>query len=262
MNLSTFLTPNQKVPSRAARAIWLGWVTLILLLWQFWPSAILPRPQEVLQALARLWTEEGLGQQLLTSYGVQFEALMIATIASLALVYTSTIAVIRPVVQFISTWRFVSLGPLVIFFSLLVSSEGHTVKVAVLVFAIAVFYVTSMLPVVLDVPTEELDHARTMRMSEWRTIWEVVVLGRMDIALDMLRQNVAMGWAMLTMVEGLVRSEGGVGTLMLNQLKHFRLAEVLAIVLVLFAVGFLQDLALQGLRRLFFPYADLEKERR
>ena len=65
-------------------------------------------------------------------------------------------------------------------------------------------------------------------MSEWRAVWEVVVLGTADKAFDVLRQNAAIGWMMLTMVEGIARAEGGVGAMLLNQSKHFHLAEVFA----------------------------------
>ena len=72
---------------------------------------------------------------------------------------------------------------------------------------------------------------RVLGASELRILWEVVVRGTLDKALDVLRQNVAMGWAMITMVEGISRAEGGIGALILNQNKHFLLAEVYAILL-------------------------------
>jgi ABC-type nitrate/sulfonate/bicarbonate transport system permease component len=64
---------------------------------------------------------------------------------------------------------------------------------------------------------------RVLGASEGRIFWEVVVRGTLDKALDTLRQNLAMGWAMITMVEGISRAEGGVGALILNQNKHFHL---------------------------------------
>ena len=48
-----------------------------------------------------------------------------------------------------------------------------------------------------------------------------------------MRQNAAMGWMMLTMVEGISRSEGGVGAMLLNQNKHFHLSAVFAIQLTI-----------------------------
>jgi NitT/TauT family transport system permease protein len=63
------------------------------------------------------------------------------------------------------------------------------------------------------------------------------------------------------MVEGIVRSEGGVGVMLLNQSKHFRLADVFAIQFVILLVGLLQDFGIGLARRLVCPYADLKLER-
>lgn len=262
MNQIKVLTPNQKVNKNTMRIIAFGTIVGLILFWQFVPSEFLPRPLDVLGAFPDLWFQDGLGEQLLISYWVQLKAIFIALIVSLILAYAASIPLLRPLVIFISTWRFVSLGPLVVFFTLLLTADGHNLKVSLLVFGISVFYITSMVQVVLDIPTEELEHARTLKMGEWRTLTEVAVIGKLDLALEMLRQNAAMGWMMLTMVEGLVRSEGGIGTLMLNQVKHFHLAQVAAIILVLYIVGFLQDRAMIFMRKVLFPYADLAKERR
>jgi len=74
-------------------------------------------------------------------------------------------------------------------------------------------------------------------MNEWRTSLEVVVFGESDQAFDCLRQNAAMSWMMLSLVESLSRSGGGVGALLLDQNKHFHLDSVLAIQLTIFDVG-------------------------
>src|SRR5260370_2632862 len=98
-------------------------------------------------------------------------------------------------------------------------------------------------------------------MSEGGVVWEVVILGTVDKAFEVLRQNAAIGWMMLTMVEGIARSEGGVGTMLLNQSKHFRLDEVFAIQSVILLVGLLQDHAIGAARRLAGPYAHLTLDR-
>lgn len=46
------------------------------------------------------------------------------------------------------------------------------------------------------------------------------------------------------MVEGITRSEGGIGALLLNQNKYFNLSAVFAIQLTILAYGILQDYAL------------------
>ena len=93
-------------------------------------------------------------------------------------------------------------------------------------------------------------------------VWEVVILGTADRAFEVLRQNAAIGWMMLTMVEGISRAEGGIGAALLSQSKYFRLADVFAIQIVILLVGMGQDYAIGLIRNITCPYATLTLERR
>ncbi|MDQ2730980.1 MAG: nitrate ABC transporter permease [Armatimonadota bacterium] len=252
--------PNQAVSGRTMSVIIAVEVVIALLVWLNSPFKVLPRPDEVLGALRGLWMQEGLGQELIISFKTNLEALLWTVILSLGLAYLTVIPVFRPVVAAVSKGRFLSLVGFTFIFTLIFGG-GHPLKTSLLVFAVTVFYVTSMASVVAAIPREEFDHARTLRMSEWRVVWEVVVLGTADKALEVLRQNAAMGWMMLTMVEGIVRSEGGVGAMLLGESKHFRLAEVFAIQIVILVVGLLQDYGIGLIRRVVCPYAYLTLER-
>lgn len=119
-----------------------------------------------------------------------------------------------------------------------------------------------MVAVVQSVTRNELNHARTLRMPEWQVVWEVIILGRLDVVFDLIRQNFAIAWALLTLVEGISRSEGGVGTMLLNQNKHFHLDAVFAIQIVILLVGIGLDQFIGFLRNLFCPYANLSLDRR
>jgi len=114
--------------------------------------------------------------------------------------------------------------------------------------------------VVSEIPREQFDHMRVLGASELRILWEVVILGTLDKALDILRQNAAMGWMLLAMVETLVRSEGGIGVLLANQSKHLELAQTLALQLVIFTLGMLQDYLLGAFKNLACPHAVLKLE--
>ena len=81
--------------------------------------------------------------------------------------------------------------------------------------------------------------------------------GTLDKALDLLRQNVAMGWAMITMVEGISRAEGGMGAMILNENKHFRLAEVYAILIVILILGLVMDYMMGVFIQAVCPHAKL-----
>lgn len=195
------------------------------------------------------------------SFILNLQAIGLATLVSLLLAYSTVMPFFQPIVAFISKLRFLSLVGLTFFFTLAANS-GHELKLYLLVFSISVFFITSMADVLDSIPKVQFDLARTLCMPPWRVVLEVVVLGQADKVFDVIRQNAAIGWMMLTMVEGMSRSEGGIGTLLLNQNKHFHLDAVLAIQTTILLIGLGQDYAIGAIKALFCPYATLTMERK
>jgi NitT/TauT family transport system permease protein len=254
------LAPNRVISKQTVR--WLvGFQLLVLFFtWVFSPTVFLPKPVEVFHALSEMWME-GLGGELITSFFLNLQAIALSTLLSLLLAYLTVIPFFRPIVTLLSKLRFLSMVGLTFFFTLM-ATTGHELKLYLLVFSVSVFFVTGMAEVVAAIPKEKFDLARTLRMGEWRVVYEVVVLGQADKAFETLRQNAAMGWMMLTMVEGISRSEGGVGAMLLNQNKHFHLSAVFAIQLTILLLGLGQDYAIGLMRNVFCPYASLTLERK
>jgi NitT/TauT family transport system permease protein len=252
--------PNGVVSSRSAAVIAACTAALMAAVWLSASSPVVPTPGEVARALLAL-AGQGLFAELYSSLVANFQAVAISTAISLALSYLTVVPAVRPFVALISKARFFGMTGFVVVFTVMFGA-GHALKVSLLVFGMTVFFVTSMSDVVASIPREEFDHARTLRMGGWRTVWEVVVLGRADSAIEALRQNAAIGWMMLTMVEGLTRAEGGVGAMMLNENKHFNMAAVFAIQLVVLSVGVGQDMFIGLVRSLLCPYATMTLERK
>jgi NitT/TauT family transport system permease protein len=254
------LSPNRVISRQTLRWVISFQLLTLFFVWVFSPTVFLPKPKEVFQALSEMWME-GLGGELITSFYLNLQAIALSTILSLLLAYLTVIPFFRPIVTLLSKLRFLSLVGLTFFFTLMATS-GHGLKLYLLVFSVSVFFVTGMAEVVAAIPKEKFDLARTLRMGEWRVVYEVVILGQADKAFETLRQNAAMGWMMLTMVEGISRSEGGVGAMLLNQNKHFHLSAVFAIQISILFLGLGQDYVIGLLRRVFCPYATLTLERK
>jgi NitT/TauT family transport system permease protein len=253
-------SPNAVLSKSADRILIAFQVAIALVAWIASPLVLFPKPGEVVRALGDMW-QQGLGGELITSFYLNLEAIGLATVVSLLLAYATVMPFFRPLVALLSKLRFLSLVGLTFFFTLMAKS-GHQLKLSLLVFSVSVFFVTGMADVIDSIPKEKFDLARTLRMGEWRVVWEVIVLGQIDKAFDVLRQNAAIGWMMLTMVEGIVRSEGGVGTILLDQNHHFRLAAVFAIQLTILLLGLMQDYGIGMLKNMLCPYAALTLERK
>ena len=236
-------------------------VAVLLLVWFSGKSPLLPTPVEIVRAMGRLVQEQNLVYELWTSTWLCLKAMFFALIISLLIAYATVIPFFRPIGFILSKGRFLTLVGLSFVFTLLTSS-GSSLKVSLMVFGISVFFITSMVSVIQSVPKYEFYHARTLRMSEWQVVWEVVILGRFDMVFEVVRQNFAIAWTMLTLVEGISRAEGGIGVLLLNNQKTgLHLDAIFAIQLLVLLVGILLDWAIGQMRGFFFPYSLLTVQR-
>lgn len=254
----TAFTPNRVVSKSTVKLIIAVQMVFFLLLWIYSPFVFLPTMENTWRAFIEQWAQ-GLGGELLTSVFANVAAISISCLISLGLAYLTVLEGLNPIVVFLSKLRFLSMVGLTFFFTVATSSQ-YQLKISLIVFSISVFFVTGMADVIRSIPKEQYDLARTLRMGSWRTVWEVVVLGQVDKAFDVLRQNAAIGWMMLSMIEGMVRSEGGVGAVLLTANKHFYLDAVLAIQIVILLTGLAQDYLIGAAKNLFCPYASLGME--
>lgn len=257
--MPTWLTPNGSSSKSTVSKIAFIQVLILLGIWVMAPQPI-PTPQEVLAAWASL-LGNGLLWELRVSFVTNLEAILLSAIISIFIAYLTVLPAMRSVATAVASARYFGVTGFVVLFTLSFGA-GQGLRIALLTFCIVPFFVSSLVAIVAAIPREEWNHARALRLSPWRSVWEVVVLGRADQALDSLRQNASIGWMALTMVEGLSRSEGGIGVMMLDQNKHFNLASVFAIQGTIFILGVFQDFILAKLRQVACPYADLSLERK
>lgn len=239
----------------------IGYLGMALIFWLTSPSKILPSPWEVVGAFPRLWNHEGLGVQLWISLVLNCQAIAIMVLTSLAVAYLTVVPLLRPISLWFSVARFNGFVGLPLLLTLLIGDQ-HWIKVTLLVIGMTVFTVPSLVSMIEAIPSDAYDHARVLKMSDWHVLWEVVVLGKFDEALDIIRTNIAIGWVLLPMVEGLFRGEGGIGVMVLTENKYFKLDSVYAIIFFVAFVGIIQDLIVAGFKRLACPYAYISVERK
>lgn len=252
------LLPNRAVDATTMAIVSVAWACAAVAVWLASPWKSLPSPLEVWHALGEMWWHFGLGPELFSTLSLIGVALGLTLVVSLGLSYLTVVALFRPLVMAVSKLRFLSLTGLVFPFTL-ITGGGQALKILLLTFGMTTFFVTSMAQAVVEIPREQFDSMRVLGASQLRTLWEVVILGTLDKALDITRQNLAMGWAMITMVEGISRAEGGVGALILNQYKHLHLAEVYAILAAILIVGLLLDYLMGLLIRFLCPHVLLDR---
>src|SRR4051812_29976288 len=113
--MNSLFQPNAKLPPMDNRLLALGWVIVFLLVTSFLPVPLLPKPIAVLTAWKELLAH-GLLHELLVSFRLNVEAIIVTTLLSLLLVYASLMPIVRPFVVFISKNRAIGFVGLTVFF--------------------------------------------------------------------------------------------------------------------------------------------------
>ena len=231
-------------------------IVFALTAWQLTPAGLIPHPSSILGALGELLTGRLLIDNLLVSLLLTIKALFYSVAITLVFSYLSVIPFFHPIAQLIVKCRYLTLTGLIFIFTLL-TRDGGALKLSLLMFGIVPFFTTSFLATVVRIPAQEFELCQTLGYNRWQTLYEVIIVGKADQVFEIVRQNFAIAWMMITMVEGLNMSQGGIGALLIKYNKYNDLTHVLALQGVIFGIGLCFDYALGSLRRWLFPYTKL-----
>ena len=237
-------------------AVFSGLIALVL--WQsFAAGGLIPTPGKIGHSLIKIIQSETFFDNLIISLTLTLKGMGYSILIALVICYLSLIPLFNPMAKFIIKCRYLTLTGLIFLFTLL-TSNGHNLKLSLLIFGIVPFFVTSLLSIIDSINEQEYELCKTLRMNNWQTLLEVVIIGKLDQVLEVMRQNFAIAWMMIAMVEGLNMSEGGLGTMLIKSNKYIDLGTVFAILVMIFTLGVFFDFLLKQLRFWIFPYTKLQ----
>jgi NitT/TauT family transport system permease protein len=256
MNLKRWFRPFEVVTFNQRAFILIFWSVVLLSYWFYLSTGtkhLFPTPGQVWDGFQSLYAE-GLVVHIASSLQLFLQATFYSIIISLVVVYLSPLPILKPIGLMLSRIRFLPLTGITFYLAILVSN-ARTMQISVLVIFMSLYFITSLLAVLKDIPQEEIDHARSLKCSRWEVLFEVVIKGRMDYVLDVLRQNLAIIWMMLVTVESILVAAGGLGVLIKNSDKFMNHGRIVALQLVILIVGLLLDTLLNGTRKSLFKYS-------
>ncbi len=257
--LKALITYNGAAPSKILQLIGIVWILVFVIGWAGIAGPFIPSPLETFIALKDYWLG-GFAEDIKSSLVTVIEGTLLSILFGLPLAYLVRVPLFRPLVEHIARTRFNGISG--ILFALIVYlSGGHWLKVAIIVYGVTPYILSSMAQVVISIPDTTFDYAKTLRMGTLEAVWEMVIVGEAYSVAVIVKQNIAMACLMLMVVEGLVRSEGGLGKLMADAAKFMNIANLYAIQFTIWGFGFALDQGLGFLIRKIFKHEFIGKER-
>ena len=257
-NMKNIFKPFASISKQTTIIMIVVQVIVTLLIWHTTSNGLIPKPGNVAIAFGKLITTKLLIDNMLVSLVLTLKAMFYSIIITLFFAYASVIPFFKSIAQFIVKCRYLTLTGLIFIFTLL-TKDGSELKLSLLVFGIVPFFVTSFLSVIVRINPQEYELCKTLGYNNWQTLYEVIIIGKADQVFEILRQNFAISWLMITMVEGLSMSEGGIGSLLIKYNKYNDLTNVIALQLVIFIIGLCFDFLLGTTRHWLFPHSKLKQ---
>lgn len=251
--MKQILTPFGEVDKKTRIGIILFWIILALGSFEIFHNKIIPPPSRIGQSILDLVTSSGFYEDLIASLITTSKAMFYSILLTVVIVYLSVIQLFKPIANFVSKCRYLTLTGLIFVFTVL-SKDTAELKMYLLIFGIVPFFVTSFYSTIHSAPIEERWKAYVNRLGRWGALYETVIVGKLDVLFEVMRQNFAISWMMITMVEGYAMSEGGIGTLLIKSNKYLDLGPVFAMLVIVLVLGLLFDFGLSALRKMLFPY--------
>ena len=256
--LLAIFEPLRIVNQRTVLILIISEVVLALFIWQAaGGGGLIPSPVKVSKSIVEIVSSKEFGDDLFASLGLTLKGMLFSIIIALVVSYLALIPFFKPIATFITKCRYLTLTGLIFLFTLL-TQNGSQLKLGLLIFGIVPFFVTSLVSIFDGINSQEFDLCKTLRMNNWQALWEVIILGRLDQVFEVLRQNFAISWMMITMVEGLSMSEGGLGTMLIKSNKYIDLGKVFGILVIILILGILFDFLLGKMRVWLFPYTNIQ----
>lgn len=229
-------------------------VLLFLLFLQSFNSPFLPSPAIVLENFGKLLISSEFLDNLFNSLFLMTKAMGIAIVLALLLSYLSILPFFKMIIKTLASFRYLTLTGTSYIFTLY-SKDTDTLRTNLLLFSIIPFFLVAMLDVISKIKKEDIELCHTLRLPWWRIVWEVVIKGKLDAVIEVIRSNFAICWMMITAVEGIAFNLGGIGTLLIKCNKYVNINQILPILLSVLTIGIVTDAVLGWLKVTLFPYS-------
>jgi NitT/TauT family transport system permease protein len=250
-----------KLPAKQGMAIEIGGAFFFLMVW--WSlvhfgvvrSSILPNPAKVLTSFPELLTKDDLIRNAAFSVKNNILAYLEAIAISLPLGFLiGLFPFFRNLLgRYVAASRFLPLSALIGLFILWYGIYAYMV-IQFLCFGIVVY----MLPVVVqridEVQQVYLDTVKTLGANKWQTIRSVFIPDVVSRFFDDILVLTAISYTYIIIAEMVNMGQGGIGAMCYQVSRASRTDKVFAILLVIIAIGFVQDQILRRLDKALFPH--------
>lgn len=245
--MKKYFTPFSNITKFEQKIILFFWIGLFLSYWTFFipEKSLAPTLPEVINGWIKLWNS-GLFYDIIQTLKLTITAAIISIIVSAIFAYSSPIPFFKPLSLILTKLRY---NPIVGFtlFLMIASGGGRNLQILLLVIFTSFYFINSLVFIIDDIPEEALIRRQTQKMSAYKILWKEAILDRADYLIEVIRQNLSIMLMMIVSVEAMDKSQGGLGSLLIDINKGLNFSKIFAIQLTILIIGITLDYILKSL---------------
>jgi ABC-type nitrate/sulfonate/bicarbonate transport system permease component len=233
-------------------------VIIPFLVWTILPNHYLPPLHKILLSYPDLFSKFDMVGNFLISMSLCFKAITWASCISFLFMLLTRIPIFEGFCVFMRKFRFLPSAGLSFLFAKLTGDVDNQMF-AIMLFGITTFMVDSSVGIALNIDKDMVDYSKSLRLPEWRIFYELIVLNKAPDFFRSIIQNFAIAWTLLATVENICKTSGGIGVVLAESSKYFRLEQVYAIQIIILATGLLIDVSLNKIYYSLLHYKTLKR---
>lgn len=233
-------------------------ILLLMLLWTSSGSEYIPSPIQVIKAFPRLVEKHDIIRNFGKSLGFCFKAMGWSILISYSLALLSVLPLFSTFCQFLRKFRFLPSMGLSILFLKMGNGYVNNQMLYMMVFGITTWMIDGMIGIALSISNDEVMYARSLRMSRWAAMREILIYGKAAEMFRVVISNFAMAWMLLAAIENIAKANGGIGVVLAESYKYYKYEEVYCLQIIILCTGIIVDALLNLIRGWIFPYTNLK----
>lgn len=236
-------------------------IIVIFILFTFWEISgnnYISSPIDIIKALPRLIFEKSLFENFAKSLLFCFKTISISAVIAYIISLMSIIPAFTVFCSFLRKFRFLpSTGLSFLFMKITPNIDSQMTWM--MTFGITTWLIDGMLAVSLSITDDEISYAKSLRLSRLQMVKEIFIFGKSADIAKALISNFAMAWLLLASIENISKAGGGIGVVLAESNKYFKLEEVYAIQFLILATGIGLDYFMNKFREWMLPFSAIKK---
>lgn len=220
---------------------------------------LLPSPVKVIKAFPELNKNDDVIGNTFYSIKLNFLGYILAILISIPIGFLlGLIPLFRGLFsQIIDSYRFIPLTAVTGIFIMWLGL-GSEMKVSFLAFGIIVYLIPVVVQRIDEVQNVYLNTVFTLGATSWQTIRTVYIPYVFSKIIDDIRVLTAISWTYITIAE-MLNKGGGIGELIWTAKRQSRIDKAFAILIIIVAIGILQDRLFVMIDKILFPFKHINK---